>query len=129
MNIYLADDTQSCSTIAQLIELNSACAALHWSINSHELPDKVIDALETIENYIQERIADICDEKIAAFSDEEQSYILSLLKQNQVLRETIGSCIITSGEEANKVLSIIENDMHLKTLKAALASGKNVVIF
>jgi len=129
MNIYLVDNKETCSIIAQLIRLNLECSALHWSINSEELPDNVIDALKTIEDYVRKKIDDICDEKIAELSDKEQNYIISVMKHDPILNEIIGSCIITGGDEAEKVLKIIKKDIHLDKLKSALASGKNIVIF
>lgn len=128
MNIYLTDDRQNAENMAQLLKLNSECVKLQWSKTIADIPVRVTEALNTVEEYIDQAVAN-CTEFFAEMTDEEENEMISIIKKYPDLRKTLGTGVIFQGEQQKELQSIAENEDALRKIKAALATGKNVIIF
>ena len=77
MKIYLIDNENDAKQIGQLMKLNAECAKLHWSKTIKNLPSEVLSSLETLESYIEEKVYEICTEKVlvGSLSEDEESSV------------------------------------------------------
>lgn len=131
MKIYLINSENDAKQIRQLLKLNSECAKLHWSKTIKDLPAVVIDALGTLEEFVEERICEICTEETFArsLSEDEESALMTLLRKTPELRVSLGVGVVMAGEEARNVSALLEGKTSLAALRTAINSGKNVVLF
>lgn len=131
MKIYLIDKDDVAKQLCQLLKLNAECAKLHWSRSIKDIPGEVITSLERIESFVEEKVYAFCDDTncVGSLSGTEEAEIMSLLKKKPELRETIGTGVISVGKEAKAVSLALSNESVSKELIAAIASGKNVVLF
>ena len=131
MKIYLIDEENDAMQIRQLLKLNAECAKLHWSKNIKDISPEVIAALETIEEFVEGKVYEICSEKtlISFLSEDEESTLMALLRKTPELRATIGAGVVMAGEEAMNVYNLLKEKTTSKELLSAIDSGKNVVLF
>lgn len=131
MKIYLVDNENDAKQIGQLMKLNAECAKLHWSKTIKNLPAEVLSSLETLENYIEEKVYEVCTKEtlVGSLSEDEESSVMSLMRKIPELRATLGVGLIMAGAEANSVSALMEGKTVPKALLSAIASGKNVILF
>lgn len=131
MKIYLIDNENDAKQIGQLMKLNAECAKLHWSKTIKNLPAEVLSSLETLESYIEEKVYEICTEKVlvGSLSEDEESAVMSLMRKVPELRATLGIGVIMAGAEAKSVSALLEGKAIPKSLLSAITSGKNVILF
>lgn len=131
MKIYLIDNENDAKQISQLMKLNAECAKLHWSKTIKYLPAEVLSSLETLESYIEEKVYEICTEKmlVGSLSEDEESAVMSLMRKVPELRATLGIGVIMAGAEAKSVSALLEGKAIPKSLLSAITSGKNVILF
>ena len=131
MKIYLIDNENDAKQINQLMKLNSECAKLHWSKTIKNIPDEVLTSLEVLENYVEEKVYEVCTEKVlvGSLSEDEESSIMSLMRKEPELRATLGVGVVMAGKEAQSVSALFEGKAVPKILLSAIASGKNVILF
>ena len=131
MKIYLIDNENDAKQISQLMKLNAECAKLHWSKTVKNLPLGVLSSLETLESYVEEKVYEVCTEKalVGSLSEDEESSVMSLIRQVPELRATLGAGVVMAGDEAKNIFMLLEGNVVPKALLVAIASGKNVVLF
>lgn len=129
MKIYTIKDDKSATDILLLLKLNTECARLHWSRSIKDVPSNVMSALETIEGYVEQKVMSICGAERSELTEDEESAFLSVIKNNRVLKETIGTGVVLKGKQATEVKEIIKTEKGLKKIEDAIESGENVVIF
>lgn len=131
MKIYLIEKDDVAKQLSQLLKLNAECAKLHWSRSVKDVPSEVVASLETIESFVEEKVYAFCNDIncVGSFSEAEEDEIMALLKKKPELRETIGTGVILAGTEAESVSAALSKASVSKKLSAAVASGKNVVLF
>lgn len=111
--------------------MNAECAKLHWSKTIKNLPAEVLSSLETLESYIEEKVYEICTEKVlvGSLSEDEESSVMSLMRKVPELRASLGIGVIMAGAEAKSVSALLEGKAIPKSLLSAITSGKNVILF
>ena len=129
MKIYTIKDDKSATDILLLLKLNTECARLHWSRSIKDVPSNVMSALETIEGYVEQKVMSICGAERSELTEDEESAFLSVIKNNRVLKETIGTGVVLKGKQATEVKEIIKTEKGLIKIEDAIESGENVVIF
>lgn len=131
MKIYLIDNENDAKQICQLMKLNAECAKLHWSKTIKNIPAEVLSSLETLESYIEDKVYEICTEKalVGSLSEDEESSIMSLMREAPELRATLGVGVVMAGAEAKCTSALLEGKSVPRSLLSAIASGKNVVLF
>jgi len=129
MKVYTTNDDKIAMDILMLIRLNSDCARVHWSQSIKNIPSNVKNALVTIEEYVEQKIPDLCGKERSVLSEEEETIFLSALKNNNTLKETLGTGVILKGKQAVEVKAIIKSERTLNKIKEAIESGEHVIVF
>ena len=129
MRIYTIKDDKTATDILLLIKVNTECARLHWSCSIKDIPSNVMNALETIEGYVESKIVDLCGKEKSELTDDEEKVVLSVVKKNRELQETLGTGVVMKGSQAAAVTSIIKTQKGMDKISEALESGENVIIF
>lgn len=129
MNIYTVSDDKKARDIMQLLRLNAECARLHWSRTITDVPNDVISSLNTIEQYIETKVIELCDSKVNSLGDEEERQMLDMIKKDPFIKDTLGVGVVMRGNQANELIKKIKGKNQLSKIQAALESGKHVVIF
>lgn len=131
MKIYLIDNENDAKQIGQLMKLNAECAKLHWSKTIKNIPTEVLVSLETLESYVEEKVYEVCTEKVlvGVLSEAEESAVMSIIRKVPELRTSLGVGVIMAGEEAKAVSKLLEGKTIPKKLLSAINSGKNVALF
>lgn len=131
MKIYLISNENDAKEICQLLKLNSECAKLHWSRTIKDLPSEVLSSLETLENFVEKKVYEVCTEKTlaASLNEDEESALMALIREKPELRSTLGTGVVMAGEEAQTVSKLIAEKNPSKSLLSAINSGKNIVLF
>ena len=129
MKIYTIKDDKVATDILLLLKLNGECTRLHWSRSIKDVPYNVMSALETIEEYVEHKVLSICGSERSELTEDEESVFLNIIKNNKVLKDTLGTGVVIKGEQARKVKKIIKTEKGMKKIEEAIESGENVVIF
>lgn len=129
MKIYLVKDERNARDIKQLIKLNAECVKLHWSKSIVDIPDDVKTSLETIEEFVETRIKEVCGNAFAELDAKEEKSIISALKENTKINEILGDGVVFSGTQAKEVAEVFEKINGIDRIKDALRSELNVVLF
>ena len=129
MKIYLIEDISLANNILQLSNLNAECVKTHWQTFAKDIPTNVINALGTIEEYAENKIAEFGGEPMSELSESEEEALLAAIRKETAIREILGSGVIFPGTPCEEVLKVINNYDNLEKVKDALKSGKIVVIF
>ena len=131
MKIYLLESDDVARELLQLLKLNAECAKLHWSRTIKNIPSSVVEALDTVESYVEEKVYSACGEKnlVGAMSEEEESDLMSLLRKMPELRSTLGAGVVMAGKEAEFVSAAIAGKGISEVLLNAITSGRNVILF
>lgn len=128
MKIYITDNKSEAEQFRQLFRLNSECAGLHWSTTITDVPVQVMDALETIELFVESRVQEKC-EFFDELNESEEKKIIGLIREQPALRKNLGTGVVTDGAQAEEVRNLIDScDGKAKMIKA-LETGKNVILF
>lgn len=130
MKIYLIDDVDSALLCRQLIQLSADCARLQWSKRISDLPNAVDDALDTVQNYAEEKIHELCPEKnmAAELTSDNERALLSAGRSSAQLRRTIGSGVVLAGAEADEVWKEAQGHTEVQFIIDFLKSGKNLIM-
>ena len=131
MKIYVINNEIQTKQVSQLLRLNSECAKLQWSTLIADIPNNVIKSLEILELFIEERIYEVCSENklVGSLTEEEEEELLTLIRKKYELKLTLGTGVVISGEEADKVAELLEGEKVSQDLLKAIKSGENVVLF
>ena len=131
MKVYLIDNENDAKQISQLMRLNAECAKLHWSKTIKNLPAEVLSSLETLESYVEEKVYEVCTEKVlvGSLNEDEESAVMSLMRKAPELRASLGVGVVMAGAEAKRVSELLEGKAVSGTLLSAIVSGKNVILF
>ena len=131
MKIYVINNEIQTKQVSQLLRLNSECAKLQWSTLIEDIPNNVIKSLEILELFIEERIYESCNENklVCSLTEEEEEELLILIRKKYELKLTLGTGVVISGEEADKVAELLEGEKVSQDLLKAIKSGENVVLF
>jgi len=129
MKIYTIKNDKSAADILLLLKLNADCARLHWSRSIKDVPSNVMSALETIEGYVEHKVMSICGSERSELTEDEENAFLRVVKNNRVLKETLGTGVVLKGKQATEVKEIIKTEKGMKKIEEAIESGENVVIF
>lgn len=131
MKIYVINNEIQTKQVSQLLRLNSECAKLQWSTLIEDIPNNVIKSLEILELFIEERIYEVCSENklVGSLTEEEEEELLTLIRKKYELKLTLGTGVVISGEEADKVAELLEGEKVSQDLLKAIKSGENVVLF
>lgn len=130
MKIYLIKDEAIAIQVAQLLKLNVECVKLHWSRTIKNIPTDVSEALETIEAFVKNKVMDSCSNALLGeLNDEEEALLMSAIKKNTELRNTIGLGVVLSGKQVDEVKNMISGMKVPKLIEEAIGSGKNVILF
>ena len=131
MKIYLIDNENDAKQLSQFMKLNAECAKLHWSKTIKNLPVEVLSSLETLESFVEEKIYEVCTEKVlvGSLSEDEESSVMSLMRKTPELRATLGVGVVMAGTEAKSVSALLQGKNVPQALLSAINSGKSVVLF
>lgn len=128
MKIYITENKSEAEQIKQLLKLNSECAGLHWSRTITDVPDNVMNALETIEQFVAS-----CVQERGKFLDElnedEEKKVISLIRDNPELGKNLGTGVIISGTQSDEVRNLIYSCDGASKILKALETGKNIILF
>ena len=128
MKIYTTSSKSDAEQLRQLFELNSECAKLHWSRSINDVPDNVINALETIESFVEARVCERCD-FLGELSEDSENMTIELIRNNPKLKETLGTGVITIGSQTDEVKNIIGSCEGMEEIIKALETEKNIILF
>ena len=130
MKIYLIEDESMAVQLTQLLRLNSECVKLQWSRTIKNVPADVSKALETIEAFVEARVLNSCSNALLGeLSEVEEDSLMSAIKKNTELRNSIGSGVVLAGKQADEVARMIRGMNIPKLVVDAVESGKNVILF
>lgn len=127
MKIYITDSKSEAEQLRQLLKLNSECAGLHWSRTITDVPDHVMDALKTIELFVESRVerCEVFDE----LSEAEEEEVIGFIRENPELRKSLGTGVIMDGVQADEVRNIISSCDGVSKILKALETGKKIILF
>lgn len=129
MKVYSVADDKTIEAVVLCVKANAACAQLHWSKKMKDIPRSVVGALETVEQFAESRIEALCDKELFSLSQEEEDRMLQVIRDNPDLKDSLGMGVISAGEQADKVIQVMQNEKGLERICAALRRGENIVIF
>lgn len=129
MKIYTVKDDKVASNIHLLMKLNSDCVQLHWSRSFRKIPSNILDALSTLEEYVESTIPELCGNARSELTEAEESKMLKSIKENHFLRESLGTGVVLKGIQANDVKKILIKEGGMDKIVEAIETGDNVVIF
>ena len=129
MVIYLLESADAAKMCRQLLQLSDGCSLLQWSKNVKNIPTDVLNSLEIIQDFVNEKVYEYCGQnRHAELSSQGVDYIDSLSQKSDYLKKTLGSGVVLAGEESDKVLAELTESDEIKSVIEALNSGKNLVI-
>lgn len=128
MKIYTIEGKSETEQLRLLFRLNSECAKLHWSKSITDVPDNIIEALETIESFVEVRVSEMCG-FLCELSENSEKKVISLIHSDPKLKETLGSGVVTSGTQADWVRNRISSYDGMEEISKALETGKNIILF
>lgn len=128
MRIYITESKTKAEQLRQLFKLNSECAGLHWSRTITDVPDHVMDALETIELFVESRVQEQC-EFFDELSEVEEKKVIDFIHDNPELRKNLGTGVITEGAQSDEVRNLIGSCDGVSKILKAFETGKNIILF
>lgn len=129
MKIYTISDDKAADDVSLLLRLNADCARLHWSRSINHIPTDVMEALETIEIYIESKVAEICGSPFSELTDDEENQMLRLIKTNPVIKTSLGKGVVLRGQQAREVAAELKTESGLDKICGAIESGNNIILF
>ena len=130
MKLYTLKSTDDALACRQLIRLSNDCASLQWSRTIRDIPDEVLEALETIQSYTETRLGDFCAEGklIRELSDSEEALWHQCSKHSGTLRRLLGSGVVLAGDEAQTVRETLAEIPKTHFIVEALDSAQSLVL-
>lgn len=129
MKIYTIKDDKEAKDILQLLKLNAECARLHWSRSIDNIPPNVMGALEVIEGYVESKVIELCGSPKSELTEDEENEMFQLMKQNALIKDSLGTGVVLRGSQAIEVAKIIKAIKELGKIRDAIESGENVILF
>jgi uncharacterized SAM-dependent methyltransferase len=129
LKIYTVNDDKEAKNILQLLKLNAECARLHWSRTINNIPTDVMVALETIEEYVESKVVELCGSPISELTEEEENKLFQLVRNNSTVKNILGTGVVLRGSQAEEVTKIIMTENGTEKLREALESGDNIVLY
>ena len=129
MKFYQISDSIAAKNIRHLLILNSECISLKWSRYFKDITEPMGDALDTITDYIERKIPDICGACVCELTDDEEQAVLQLIKANAILKDSLGSGVVLAGTEADLVCKYIQDMPIFSKMQHILESGNSLVLF
>ncbi len=131
MRLFSVDREDDAAQVRQLLALNSECVTLHWSKKITNVPLSVLNALGTVENFVEEKVGSYCTagSEIIELNDDEETSLFKMIRTHMGLKRTIGTGVILRGKEVDEVKSIIAGAPELVKINNFLNSNKNYVLF
>lgn len=131
MKLYVLDSASAAQTCRLLIRLNNDCASIQWSNTIQNIPNDVQDGLETVQNYAESKLRDICAQGrlLQELTKEEESTWHTWSRSADSLRWSMGSGVVLAGKEAQVVRETLGNIPEASFIIEALRGGENLVLF
>lgn len=132
MKIYNIPNEQNAAQIKQLICLYTECIKLQWSKTIKDIPNDVLDSMDNIEDFINERIDKLCRNATFQYdlSAQEERDLAEILKKRPILRENIGNGVIMNGTQSEIAIKELQHENSCpKGLIDSLSRGGNTIIF
>jgi len=129
MKVYTIKNDKYATDIRMLLKLNSECARLHWSQSIKDVPADVLCALETIEEYVEHKVMSLCGIEGNELTADEENTFLNIIKNDNALKDTLGTGVVLKGNQAEGVYSIIKSKKGMEKIREAIETGENVVLF
>lgn len=129
MKIYTISDDNAIGNILMLIRLSGDCTSLCWSRSINNIPDDIVESIETVGDYAEIKARELCGSPKGELTDDEESAMLKLIRENPIIKESLGTCVVRRGKQAQEVSEILKVEKGFEKIQAAIESGENVVIF
>lgn len=129
MKAYKCLNREDAVFLRHIIQLSDGCIRLKWNKNIQTIPDSVYDALDTILDYVQSSIIELCGESVADLNEEKENAIIQIVNQTPKIKSNLGIGTVLAGEEAGIVLNTIKNEALLNELVLILKSGYSLVLY
>ena len=129
MKVYLIKEYDVAKQFRQLFRLSADCGALRWNRVFVNKPIKVCEAIEVIEEYIQNCIDQYCTQEalFGEISEEETEKLYPLFRKSPVLKSTLGSGVVLIDEKLS-VTSALEEYSIPPILFDALRTAGNILL-
>ena len=130
MKLFLLKDEEAARACRQLIRLDSDCSRLQWSKSIKGIPEDVLEALETVQDFSSRRMDEICSfaVKKAELTEDQEQLLLSAFKKSEDLKKIAGSGVVLAGEEAKAVQTELCAVPELQIITDMLKLGKHLVL-
>lgn len=130
MKLFLVNDQEAAQACRQLIRLNSDCSRLQWSRSIKGIPEDVLDALETIQDFSGRKLEEICSSAVkkTELTEKQEQILLSAFKKSKDLKKIAGSGVVLAGEEAKAVQTELCSVPELQIITDMLKLGKHLVL-
>ena len=130
MKLFLVNDQEAAQACRQLIRLNSDCSRLQWSRSIKGIPEDVLDALETVQDFSGRKLEEICSSAVkkTELTEEQEQILLSAFKKSKDLKKIVGSGVVLAGEEAKAVQTELCAVPELQIITDMLKLGKHLVL-
>ena len=128
--IYLCEDRKDALVLRRLYTIDAFCSLIEMGRNVPDVSNKEKEAARIILNYTNKNILKTLKrcKLYAKESSREDDEETAVIKESLLLKQTIGSCCILAGEEAEVTLYELEILSKCKTIQEALKTGKNIIL-
>lgn len=130
MKLYALDSADTARACRLLIRLSNDCASLQWSDTIRDVPDDVLDGIETVQGYAENRLSDFCAQGkfLRELTEDEESLWHQWSKSSESLRRSMGSGVVLAGEETQAVQEVLGHISKAAFLLESLSRGQNLVL-
>ena len=130
MKLYALKNKEAAQVCRQLIRLSGDCASLRWSRAIRDIPDEVLEALETVQSYAETRLGIFCAEGklVRELSDSEEALWHRCSRSSETLRRLLGGGVVLAGDEAETVREALADIPEARFVLEALDSAQNLVL-
>lgn len=129
MKIYFIDAENDAIGARQLLRLSADCASVRWSKFLENKPSNLIESLDVIETYVEEKLKEVCYSKDDPYilSEKDDKELFTSYKKSEVLKNTVGSGVILVSE-FDIIREEIRQYPQLNFLIDAFCCKKNLLI-
>ena len=129
MKIYFIDAENDAVGARQLLRLSADCASIRWSKFLENKPSSLIEALDVIETYVEDKLKEVCNLENDSYilSEKQDEELFASYKKSEVLKNTVGSGVVLVSE-FDIVREEISKYPQLNFLIDAFCCKKNLLI-
>ena len=122
MKLYALDSADTARACRLLIR--------QWSDTIRDVPDDVLDGIETVQGYAESRLSDFCAQGkfLRELTEDEESLWHQWSKSSESLRRSMGSGVVLAGEETQAVQEVLGHISKAAFLLESLSRGQNLVL-